>query len=418
MYASLLDRNTMAALGWAVVAVLLTIGSVHARPIPANLGAGLYGLAADRYVATHPASGLGFSRRQAVSREMSSVSNDDMLRDEANQVMVTIVVDGMYAYDAVRAAVAAVPGLSITAEDPKYRAGIMEGFVPVEALVTLAKTPGVSAMHAVHRPTTNVGAVTQQGVVQHRVDQISPAINGTGITIGVLSDSYNLATTFASGAPLTIHEAQDIASCDLPGTGNPCGNTQPVVVFEDVGTSGGLDEGRGMAQLIHDMAPKARLGFATAFSGEVAFANNIRALAGVQGLPNSRTGFAAQIIVDDVQYFDEGMFADTIVAQAVDDVTALGVSYFSSAGNTPPTQGYASDFRLVPNGPGATAGTNISLAGVPTNLYAGGFHNFRSRRRPRHRTDSEPRVRGRPAAERVDAVGRSRTTSRPQRWGL
>ena len=194
MYTSLLDRSALrsvAALGWAVVAVLLTIGSVHAGPIPANLGAGLYGLAADRYVATHPASGLGLQQQQAVSSEMMAVSNDDMLRDEANRVMVTIVVDGMYAYDAVRAAVAAVPGLSITAEDPKYRAGIMEGFVPVEALVTLAKTPGVSAIHAVHRPTTNVGAVTQQGVVQHRVDQISPAINGTGITIGVLSDSYN-----------------------------------------------------------------------------------------------------------------------------------------------------------------------------------------------------------------------------------
>ena len=133
-----------------------------------------------------------------------------------------------------------------------------------------------------------------------------------------------------------------------------------------------------MAQLIHDMAPKARLGFATAFSGEVGFANNIRALAGIQGLPNSRPDFAAQIIVDDVQYFNEGMFADTIVAQAVDDVTALGVSYFASAGNTPPTQGYASDFRLVPVGAGATANTNINLAGVPANLYAGGFHNFRA----------------------------------------
>ena len=133
-----------------------------------------------------------------------------------------------------------------------------------------------------------------------------------------------------------------------------------------------------MAKLIMDMAPKARLGFATAFSGEVGFANNIRALAGIQGLPNSRPDFAAQIIVDDVQYFNEGMFADTIVAQAVDDVTALGVSYFASACNTPPTQGYASDFRLVPVGAGATANTNINLAGVPANLYAGGFHNFRA----------------------------------------
>src|SRR6185295_13112399 len=138
------------------------------------------------------------------------------------------------------------------------------------------------------------------------------------------------------------------------------------------------DEGRAMAQLVHDMVPKARLGFASAFNGDVSFANNIRALAGVQGLPNSRTGFAAQIIVDDVQYFNEGMFSDTVIAQAVDDVTAMGVSYFSSAGNTPPTQGYASDFRLVPLGAGALAGTNISLTNVPTNLYQGGFHNFRT----------------------------------------
>ena len=126
------------------------------------------------------------------------------------------------------------------------------------------------------------------------------------------------------------------------------------------------------------MAPKARLAFASAFNGDVSFANNIRALAGIQGLPDSLPGFAAQIIVDDVQYFNEGMFTDTVIAQAVDDVTALGVSYFSSAGNTPPTQGYASDFRLVPLGPNATAGTNIDLARVPTNLYAGGFHNFRT----------------------------------------
>ena len=44
-------------------------------------------------------------------------------------------------------------------------------------------------------PTTNVGAVTQQGVIQHRVDQI-PQLDGTGITIGVLSDSYNTAPNF------------------------------------------------------------------------------------------------------------------------------------------------------------------------------------------------------------------------------
>ena len=141
---------------------------------------------------------------------MATISDDGFMRDESDRVLVTIVVNGLHAFDQVRAAVSAAPGVSITAEDRKYRAGIFEGSLLADSLVALARTRGVSAVHAVIRPVTNVVLVTQQGVVQHRVDQIPQ--DGTGITIGVLSDSYNLATTFASGAPLTIHEAEDIAS--------------------------------------------------------------------------------------------------------------------------------------------------------------------------------------------------------------
>jgi len=377
MKMSLRERRALRPIAvptWAVFAFLLAAGPALAGPIPANLGAGLYDLVTSR-------TGAARVQQQSVAQEMLTNSDDDILRDSTDRVLVDIVVDGRSSYAAVRAAVDSVPGVAITAEDAKYRAGIIEGFVPVEALVALAKTPGVSAIHAVRKPTTNVGSTTTQGIVQHRIDQLPPNLDGSGITIGIISDSYNTARNFvATGLTLNIHEAQDIASCDLPGVGNPCGNTQPVVVLKDFGTfpnTSATDEGRGMAQLIHDMVPKARLGFATANDGEVQFAQYIRSLAGVQGSPFAQPGFAAQIIVDDVQYFDEGMFADTVVAQAVDDVTALGVSYFSSAGNTAPTQGYASDLRIVPVA-GATAGSNINLAAVPANLYAGGFHNFRS----------------------------------------
>jgi len=366
----------------AVAALLLSAGIVQAGHVPENLGAGLREIAAKRMSALNPSSALARQRaRGAAANQMLTIEDSPVVRDGAGRVLVNVVVHGQHQYDAVRAAVAGVSGMKIVAEDRKYRAGIIEGFVPEESVVALAKLRGVSAVHAVNLPGRDVGTVTQQGVVQHRVNLLPANLDGTGISIGVLSDSYNTAANFITGgAPLTIRAANDIASCDLPGAGNPCGNTQPVVVLQDFGTFPNtqvFDEGRGMLQLIHDMAPKARLAFASASIGDVTFANNIRALAGIQGLPNSHPDFVAQVIVDDVQYFNEGMFSDTIIAQAVDDVTALGVSYFSSANNTPPTQGYASDFRFVPVGPNATAGTNINLANVPTSLYGGGFHNFR-----------------------------------------
>jgi hypothetical protein len=74
-----------------------------------------------------------------------------------------------------------------------------------------------------------------------------------------------------------------------------------------------------MLQIIHAVAPGARLLFASGFLG---MAENIRALADA----------GANVIVDDL-YFYEPMFADSPTAQAVDDVVARGVAYFSAAGN-------------------------------------------------------------------------------------
>ena len=132
----------------------------------------------------------------------------------------------------------------------------------------------------------------------------------------------------------------------FPGVGNPAGNTEPVVVLEDFPAR--TDEGRAMLQIVHDLAPKAKLGFATANTGQLGFANNIRALAGDPAAPNFRAGFKADVIVDDIIYLDEPFFQDGIVAQAVDEVVAKGVSYFSSAGNRPATQAYDSKIQIVP----------------------------------------------------------------------
>jgi hypothetical protein len=199
-------------------------------------------------------------------------------------------------------------------------------------LERLAAAPGILSLKEVLTPMTNGagdGAATSaistcKGSITTEADTRMKAaaartqfdVDGSGVKVGLLSDSYNIATSDRTTA------AQDVASGDLPGPGNPCGRTTPVQVLAESGVAGD-DEGRGMAQLVHDLAPGASLAFATGVGGQAVFADNIRALASA----------GAKVIVDDLTYFGEPMFQDGPVAVAVNDVTAQGVAYYSSAAN-------------------------------------------------------------------------------------
>jgi Subtilase family len=337
---------------WRSLLVLLALGLAHplgADTIPRNLSGELRSLlalpAATRALA--PAGGI------SVDYERLRV------RDAEGRVLVKILLDGRQPLAAVRDRIAAIEGIRITASTDRYRAGVIEAFVPPSSLVAVANAVGVSSVVASNRPVTQVGAVTSQGIVQHRIDRLPAGIDGRGITVGVLSDSYDTDTSALT------HAADDVASNDLP---------PDVAVLQD--SPDGTDEGRAMMQIVHDIAPAARLGFATANGGEVNLADNIRSLAGLSGTPHAVPGFRADVIVDDVVYYAEPFFQDGIVAQAVDEVAEAGVSYFSSAGNSPGSQGYDSKLHLVPGTPASAAGTNIDLAAVPPELYAGGFHDF------------------------------------------
>src|ERR1051325_2796069 len=150
------------------------------------------------------------------------------------------------------------------------------------------------------------GTVTSQGDASMHADiaRSSFGVDGAGVKVGVLSDSFNCL----GGA------GGDVASGDLS-------TVQPILEISSC--NGATDEGRAMLQIVHDVAPGASLAFASAFNGEAAFANNIVALKNA----------GAKVIVDDVFYYDEPMFQDGIVAQAVDTVVAGGAAYFSAAGN-------------------------------------------------------------------------------------
>ena len=125
--------------------------------------------------------------------------------------------------------------------------------------------------------------------MRQALDESGLNVNGTGIKVGVLSDSFN----DLGGA------AADEADGALP-------SASKIQVLEDL-ASGGTDEGRAMMQIIHDIAPGASLAFYTAFKSEQDFANGILALAAA----------GCKVICDDVSYFDEPFFQNGVVAQAI-----------------------------------------------------------------------------------------------------
>ena len=204
------------------------------------------------------------------------------------------------------------------------------GRAPIAALTDMAATPGLKFL----RPAlamARAGSVITQGdrSLRAAAARRESGVNGRGIRIGVMSDSYDCAPgAFVAGAPFT-RAAQDIARGDLP---------RDVRVLKDLSDEPSTDcsdEGRAMLQLIHDVAPGSPLAFYTAFESQEDFAAGIRALA----------ASGSRVIVDDILYFAEPMFEDGIVAQAVDDVHRDGVAYFSSAGNDARAS-YESRFRL------------------------------------------------------------------------
>lgn len=194
---------------------------------------------------------------------------------------------------------------------------IISGLYPIQNLPKLDSLPQL-----INYVRPLIRALNSRGVALSQGDRALNApfvrggfdVNGEGVKIGVLSDSYNKLP----GNPA----ATDISNEDLPGPGNPI-NSTAVNVLQDYPFGGGTDEGRAMLQIIHDIAPKAELAFRSGYISAGDFAQGILQLA----------ADGCDIIVDDITYITEPYLSDGVVSQAVNSVVAQGVTYFSSAGN-------------------------------------------------------------------------------------
>jgi Subtilase family len=222
------------------------------------------------------------------------------------------------------------------------------GWLPVNEIESAAALGEVVSVRAAMPRTRASGPVATQGDYAQASSVVRadyPSLTGTGVTVGVLSDSFNCYAVYAepgNHVPIsgnqgyasngfTADYATDVSTGALPSgvnvlaepltsTPSAAGNCLAYGAPTQLPFS---DEGRAMLQIVHAVAPGASLAFYTAEDSEADFAAGIGALAAA----------GATVIADDVGYFDEPFFQDGIVAQAVDAVEAKGVAYFAAAGN-------------------------------------------------------------------------------------
>ena len=184
--------------------------------------------------------------------------------------------------------------------------GDASGQLPIASIGLLTGLQDLLSASASHLSFSAAPIPPQASQALHAdTAQTQFSVNGTGVTVGILSDSFN-----TSGNADTM--ATDIANGYLPA------DTQDLA-----DSPNGTDEGRAMAQIVHEIAPGASILFETGNNGEASFAANILDLA----------AHGAKIIVDDLGYADEPAYQDGIVAQAILQVEQEGVLFFSATGN-------------------------------------------------------------------------------------
>lgn len=220
---------------------------------------------------------------------------------------------------------------------PQFRS--IRARVPLAFTETLAARPEVKFVQPAVEAMTRTGSINSQGDRTHRADDGRFIFGATGadIKVGVLSDSVDyLPNSQATG--------------DLPPN---------VTILPGQSGIPGSGEGTAMLEIVHDLAPDAELFFASGFNGPASFAQNII---------NLRAA-GCEIIVDDIYYFNESPFQDAVIARAVNQVTAGGSLYFSSAGN-------AGNLKSGTSGTWQGDFVDGGAVGAPVDEKGGLLHSF------------------------------------------
>jgi len=235
----------------------------------------------------------------------------------------------------------------------------ISGFIAPARLNVVAQLESVSAVYESHI-AFSAGSVQSEGVTATYADLVSQAflfncddptitVNGEGVTIGVISDSLTCETSVGFGMS---QYTSDVPSVEVLSESFDCVKTYfPVFQRHQ-------DEGRAMIEAIHDIAPSAKIKFCSGANGYFRFIDCIYRLQAA----------GATIIIDNVQYAQEFVYADDDATSAVDYVKSQGVTYVSAAGNNA-RDAFETETRFVEDTVSFYFGDNVDAL---TGLY----HDF------------------------------------------
>ena len=184
--------------------------------------------------------------------------------------------------------------------------GIVQGWVPVDNLTAVADLKFVTRITPPDYAVTKTDGVNSEGDLIHRAHVVRglSGFTGAGVTVGVISNGVDSRSSAQATGDLP---AQFEIDPDLPGEG---------------------DEGTALLEIVHDLAPDARL----AFAGP---STSLEMIEAIEFLAYEAFGGAGvDIIVDDLGFFGEPMFADGPVAEAAQQATDDGAVFLSAAGNS------------------------------------------------------------------------------------
>jgi hypothetical protein len=251
-------------------------------------------------VDSHLLAGAELRRRGFINKAVPKLRTPVQVETDGR---VLVDIDARVTAELLRAIETA--GGTVLGSYPREK--MVQALLPLEKIEQVAMHDEVRFVRPAAKAMLSTGAVDTEGDEAHLANAARvTGAKGQGITVGVLSDSIDNSQGSLAAA---------IASGDIDG------NNYHVLPGQ---AGSGEAEGLAMMEIVHDLAPYSPLYFATGFNGEAQMAQNIRDLATA----------GCKVIIDDVSYFDESPFEDGVISQAVNDVSAQGVLYFSSARNS------------------------------------------------------------------------------------